>query len=572
MKYGMVLKMVMIAKGVLTFGVLLHFGASAQAQHIWGNLSGVDRLWEDAENWEDDNLPFNPALQEVRFSLSISGTSRTVNLGSDQMVNAGLLVNTSSSNTARFFFNLGGNTLTISGSNLLFSHGSNGSSGTPLATTFENGTVQLGTAGAGNAASLIINRTGSYGGGDNPIITRFLPGSTLNTFNTTSIEVAANNANYGHRFTLDLSAATLVSGAEANTLKVNEDIQAGVLVGGNTRAYKSGLIQLGVVEHVNIGQDLILGQSGRTAEGVAYATGELQFATQSQAANLTIGRDLRLGVGANATGTITNQPDSLNVAIGTDTMRGGVLYVGYKNLTVVDSDPVSSTGNFVTKGGVFSAYITELRVGQNNDSANAGQATGTLDFSASTLTTLDISGDAIIGQGQDAEGILRLSGGEARSSTLLVGHGVTGTRGARSELSLNGTSWVVEDALLVGSLGDIHITLASGGLGGLDLGSDASLAFDLTSIAAGGKITVVFAEDTPAWGIRAEGNKLAVFEQYLNNGGFVAIGDFGNLVSVWTEGGYTYYGVIPEPASAVLGMAILILAAGGWIRTRKTVR
>lgn len=541
----------------------------ASGQYIWTNngSSGTPKPWEDPGNWDTNGVPNNPATQEVRFD-GTSGAIYTVQLNSDKTLEAGMLVVAGTSTTPHITMDLNENSLIFSGGSLIMNPRSTGNTASRTLLTFRNGVVQLGTGSTGaTASSLVLGLDGDAIAGSvtDTIRMVFDDGSTLNTANTSHIHVASSDNTRLQNITLDLSEANLVSGTQEKTLAVTGNIAIGertnTAAASNRNRY--GTLRLGVLEHLQVGGSLIVGQSARTNNvATTENRGELHLSTSEdqETMNMSIGDDLRIGVGASSEGTI-HTPDTLNIAIGSETTRGGAIYTGYKHVTTSTAQG-NAEGTFVTKGGNISAYITELRVGQNNH-ATDGTATGTLDFSASDLDILNISGDAVIGQGLGGVGVLKLKGGEASSSNLVVGNS-TGVS-TDSVLELQGTTWSVTNTLHVGATGDITITLGENSIGGIDLLS--STASDFT-IATGGSITVIFGEQTASetiWGVRMAGDQLSLFEQYLEDDLFIGAGTYGSQASVFKDEEFTYFGVIPEPSTG----ALLLLSLLGIRATRK---
>lgn len=544
--------------GTLALCLLFHFGVSAQAQTLVNTSGAGVWSWMDGTKWTG-GVPGNPATQKVILTNGINGSIRTILLDiadPTQTLPYGLETQHGGGSTAgRFVLDLNGKKLIINGelATLSTSTGSTSNNVTIPIMTFTsdgatNGIVQLGTAG--NAASLSVGGGISTAAGDvsnGRILSMVFDNKvTLDTANTTSIIVVANSSNKVENMALDLSAATLVSGTNAATLAVQDSIAIGqqlAATGITSSRHKYGQLLMGVVEHLNIGKDLIIGQNARTSSTDFNANGSLSFSTAPAqgALDMHIGRDLRIGVGAGATGSITNTPDTLNLTIGSDTTRGGVVYVGYKNVATATGN---ASGTFNAKEGTFSAYITQLSVGRN-DHATDGTAIGTLDFGDSTLETLDISGSAIIGQGHGANGTVKLKGGEASSTSLTVG-GLTAGTGL---LDLNGTTWTTE-TLTVGSGGSIALTLSTQSEGGIDITTDADAAFTLN-----GLVTVHFDNDS-LWGIRMLGDHVDLLKGFVTNGRLVGVGG-----DVFKDDTYTYFAVIPEPSTALLlmlgGLAVM---------------
>lgn len=558
--------------------LLFAFSASLHAQtNTWNVLSGN---WTVDANWNPATAPAAVENNNIFFNSSVVANNavRTVTLniaGDTQVLTGGLTFYNSSTVGRPFILELNNKRLILDG-NILGMWGVNAvyTDSWRDVGAFRNGVVQVGTEE--NAASIQLGRNVEESNGFNATVTNgyrlfFGEGSVLDTVNTANILVAGTNTGASARtrkYALDLSQAALRSrDGEGNvvndTLKVTGSILIGNIeenqVHASANANNEGHVIFGNVQSIGIGQDLILGRYQRSAAGnntiSYYSIGTLEFAATnySQPVVVNVGGDLILGYGDRAIGEVKDAP-ALNLTVGSASERS-VIYAGFKNqshgTTLENGD---TSGSLVTPGGTFDAYLTELRVGVNTQTRAGGSTSGALNFSNSELGTLDITGDAIIGQGLRASGSLVLKGGTASSTTLSVGD-ATGAN--RSLLSLNGTSWTVSETFAVGALGDISLNVVQGVIN-MDLTSDDPLDF---TIASGGLINAIFNE-APAgslWAIRQLGDQQAEFAAFLSGSRLIASGDYANLAQVYFDGTHTYYGVIPEPS------VVLLFAAGSLI-------
>lgn len=572
-------KLFLLCRSSLIAATLLFaFSVSLHAQKTWSVLSGD---WTVDANWAPTPAPTAVEASNILFdSATVNNNAvRTVTLniaGETQTLTGGLTFENGSTASRPFILELNDKRLILDG-NTLGMQGQLGSSERDLG-TFRNGVVQVGTAE--NATSIQLGRDFAEA---NPSPSSnvvygyrlvFGEESVLDTVNTSDILVAASKtggAARNRKYVLDLSQAELRSrdgegNVVNNALKTTGSIRVGNMEENtiaNATTYKNeGRILFGNVQSIDVGGDLILGRYQRSSAGnntiSYYSIGTLEFAaaSYSQPVEVNVGGDLILGYGDRAIGEVEDAP-ALNLTVGSASQRS-VIYVGYKNQSHGTSFTNGDTsGSLVTPGGTFDAHLTELVVGVNTQTRDGGSTTGVLNFSNSELGTLDISGDAIIGQGIRAQGELHLKGGAASSVNLTVGD-ATGSN--RSLLSLSGTSWTVSNALSVGALGDISLNVMQGVIN-IDLTSDDPLNF---TIASGGLINAIF-DEAPAgslWAIRQLGDQRAEFGAFLSDTRLTASGGYGNLADVYFDGTYTYYGIIPEPPAfplVVAGVVALLL-------------
>ncbi|HWL52253.1 MAG TPA: PEP-CTERM sorting domain-containing protein [Chthoniobacteraceae bacterium] len=562
---------------------LMMGSGSLHAQLYWNATGPGPHDWSDTANWVDDTdeptAPLAPVeSRKIYFGASPGATaanSYTVRLdaeGGSQTLEGGMVFsgNASGSGTT-VTMDLNDQSLILNGGELGWWR--------EAATQYGGNTIRFeggGTlrVGAVLAASIDLGRRYASFSTANQTTNNTLvvgAGTTFDTANTSNIWVAANGENFHHNYTLDLQAATLRSGSQADTLKVANTIGAGVALATatNGNSSKNGVIRLGNLSLLEIGNDLILGQSNENKTGYSYGgtyQGELVFSPTQGTTPVTvrIGRDLRLGVEENSTGVIST-PEVMHLSVGSAETRGGKILVGHRAIVKTVAAERDAVGSLVAKGGSFNAYIEELSVGFNANThetegeSTAGTATGTLDFSSAELGVLDISGSARVGVGREAVGTLLLAGGEARSASLTVGN--ASLTAARSTLGLDETLWSVSGDFLLGELGDVHISLGSQPAG---LEVEGSFL-----IADGGVMTVDFSSlggEGFLWALKLAGEQQSLLEGYLLDGQLAGTGEYASLATVVQDGGYTYYGIaaIPEPGTYVLlfGGTLLGLAFG----------
>lgn len=542
---------------------LMLTGNPALAQYAWTNNtpSGTPKPWETASNW--DSMPPNPADEQVVFSYGYSSMdgSFTVSLASDKQLNNGMLFNWARSFGRLMTLDLGGYSLQLNGSEMLIEPRS-GTGGLVNFLTFSNGNVVL-----DNGAALTFGK--DYGAGvpeeGEAFVTQFDSTSIFDTKNASTISIATATGNNDQSLILDLSDAAMNSGETEKKLAVNNSLIIGTRSNsGNTTRTTRGLLKLGVVSEISIGDDLILGKNARRTSNLedtrAYGTLEFSDKLEQGAVNLSIGKNLLVGVGVGI-GTLDQTPE-LNVTIGSETTRGETIQVGVKTSGSNDgSGAGDANGNFSTgpEGGSISAWVTSLSIGRSQ-ATTTGSVTGTMDFGSATLGVLDVSGDAIIGQGTNAVGTLILSGGSASSAKLIVGDSTSSTR---SLVELNDTVWTVNDSLLLGAKGDITVTVNTTSGAGISLLSTNEADF---SILTGGVMTINF--EAKGWGLRMLGeNHADLFNSYLGSG-LIAAGSLSSQAEIYTDGGFTYFGVTPIPEPTAMWL-LLVAPLGILLRRRR---
>lgn len=553
---------------ILAGFVALLDGNQAQAV-TWTNYGAGSWNWTDTLNWSNGIAPQNPETTEVvipsAYSIPLSTLLINLNTGGDQVLKGGLTFQFATNWRWNPKLDMQGNKLILDGGSLRVAANST-TSGNIV--TFANGTLQLGTET--NSASVELGALFAGGAGVTNLTLAFESGAVFDTKKTSTILIAANNLNSAQQLTLDLSQATLHSGAANHTLALEGSLGVGQFentASSNARD-KNGLLKLGNLSSLSVGQDLILGQNRKINGSAAKAIGELQFlATNSGPVDFHVERDFRLGVGDDSEGRISNAPAVMNLSIGSkDTAPElrGVIYAGYNDKNQAGGNDSSAIGTLNAQEGTVSAWVKELRIGENISAG--GSAIGTLNLSGLELNTLNIGEDAVIGKGANAIGTLSLKGGEANSVNLTVGD-ATGL--TDSVLTLNDTHWTVGGKLLIGSLGEINVTVA-GQPSGIDLVSDNYLNFVINT---NGVIIVNFeseADSQVLWGLRMAGDQKNLFDGYVADGLLVGGGTYGNAAEVLYDGNYTYF-AIPEPKGSFLffmGIFVLLFLRFRTLRTR----
>ncbi|HWL51880.1 MAG TPA: hypothetical protein VNQ90_05570 [Chthoniobacteraceae bacterium] len=540
---------------------------SSHAQYLWNqHTADQEYLWSNDANWLHDataEAPGNPESEEIQFVRSIAAgqTSYTVVMDQgDQVVTGGVLFSQGTSSAGTLTLDLNEHRLTVGSGRMFFNPGSGGDRTVAL---FRNGTLQFGQGS--QQADLILGGNSAAGNAANVITVA--SGNSL-TFDSTGLNhlLIASPSGYdnNNNLKLDFSTASFVSGGQSDTLTLAGTLSLGRADGASApitgARHRKGELDLGVLATLSIGEDLVLGESNRTSSNInADSVGILRFSTAPEQGSLTmtVGRDLRIGVGVNTTGSVLDVPDELHLKIGSAEQRARRVLIGYKPAAEANARG-NAAGSLTAGSGTLEAYLEEFRVGQNNHAQD--QATGSFDFRDATLSVLDISGDAVIGSGANAVGKVWLHGGEASSLHLTVGDTAVGDPADRSLLHLEQTAWSVTSSLTVGSNGDLQIVLGEDGNGGLDLLFDDPASL---TIADGGIISIDFGglpQGSNVWGLRMAGDQVSALKLLLGSR-IVGLGAHGEEAALFTDGSHTYYGfaVIPEPRAWSLALSSLAL-------------
>ncbi len=168
-------------------------------------------------------------------------------------------------------------------------------------------------------------------------------------------------------------------------------------------------------------------------------------------------------------------------------------------------------------GGTFNAYLTELAIARNTDTAE-GPAPILFDLSGVTNGTMQISGSMIVATGYAGRATVKLPAIDVSVARLQVGSSglnstgivmLAGTRfGVTQSVALNAPTAAAKSEIL---------TTVSGTSGGLDLASGATLTV------GNGLIHITFAASSTDrtsfyWGLRWAGSKTAALQTLINDG------------------------------------------------------
>ncbi len=537
--------------------LLTPFPTMAQGTKTWTNTSvAAPHLWSQSANWADGNAP--EALESAEIFIDSFNRSpvaeRTIQLDRpEQVLRGGLRFQFTGWSNLSTRIDLNGGRMTLDGGGLYF-NGSMSAVTTRPTVSFTNGTLQLGTAE--NSSVLEVGKMIAGFGSMADTALVFGSGATFDSRNLAAIRIISEPVSYAQQFTLDLSQATVATGSTAGVLTTGT-LEAAVYTATAITAGRSreATLRLGTMERLEVTGDLQLGVSAVTTTNAATTfSGTLLFTdTQAGPLEVNIGRSLKVGVGIGGKGSLRDLPGQSAIRVGRAEMQTherGVLQIGFSHLTPTLASRAAAEGEVISEGGSFSAYISELRIGENRSSVGKGAALGTLDLGKATLSTLSVTGDAVLGSGHEAQGRLLLRGGVASSASLSIGNATLEAEGraGRSLLRLDGTKWEVAGNFTLGAQGDVEIIVGNHAAG-LDF---ATTTF---SIASGGKITLTFneaAQEGTLWGLRFLGDQSALLTSYQS--AITTDGDYGNLATIFYDGSYTYYGLqqVPEPGSVVL--------------------
>lgn len=156
----------------------------------------------------------------------------------------------------------------------------------------------------------------------------------------------------------------------------------------------------------------------RCGTGNVYLNDTGGVITNLQVQNLTFGN-----------GTLVMKNGS-GTTIGSSINRGSLLMVG-------GGVGGTEAANLAPTGGTFSAYVTNMVLGQ-------AAGVGTLNLTNTTLQALDVSGTATIGNSGSGKGIVYLGPGSASFTNLVIGVGTTATGNL---LQLAGTTLTIGNGL-----------------------------------------------------------------------------------------------------------------------------
>jgi len=471
-----------------------------------GATAPDDKRWARGFNW-DGGLP--PAVD-----TNATATFATAGLGENEIAvnrevgNLEVLNRETQETTGKHTFDLGENRLTIKqgmrvGQNLsvpdiTLSHAE-----------FVGGTLQIGTDTQG--ANLFIDSTGPRS--PTYLSTMVLNGTALDAnFNTLRIGYNDTDRHISSGGTLDLTEATIAGG----TLRAH-DLQ---VAAGATNTFPAGYLLVGEdsgLQHIIVTGELRISHGHRSGVG-------------------------RFGDPANG----DKLPPDVSITIGSEASPGRML-VGNNEHAEHAYDGYLAASD----GGVFTAYLTDLRIGKAHPTALGG----TVDLAA--MDSCLVHSDRIeIAQGpphhgtypsrEESGGIgtLRLPQGEVFVDDLWIG---TGTGRSTGLLELNNTVCTVSTSLKIGceqaeSIDTIRVNLY-GKPAGIDLAEGA--AFDVGS---SGTIELNFLADNESeetyWALRWAGNKSDELQALKDAEKLVWDDtDITAPVGIYYQDGFTYVGV-----------------------------
>ena len=386
-----------------------------------------------------------------------------------------------------------------------------------------------------------------------------------------------------HKLTMETRMDVVVDGVDGRDLVGNVTVQNGTLQLGQSPGNRAVALRVGVnlgragepTATLNLTNATLDAYVNTALIGYNYGPGGAGLGNEAHGTvnladtNATIvAQTMYVGGGGRATsGTVT--VDGGAVQIGQSGNRT-TLRIGYEHLYQYGS----ATGSFTALGGgeTVTAYLDELHVGRNNQSNGGG--VGTLDLRNAALTTLDVDGNVLIGNGsqQNSKGYVYLGPGWANiTGDLIVGDTESGTDGL---LELFGATVAVDGTLDINATGEVQ-THVLGASAGIELSSSID-DFELMHI------MFEAAPTGSGWyyGFKVAGNVQTYLENlntagdltWATSGGAAGL-DIDILYDVDTDA--TYVGthvisesVIPEPATmCALGLAITAL--GGYVRKRR---
>lgn len=423
---------------------------------IFNQTAAGTHNWTDTANWADGNAPAATETETVRIWQESTNERTLVLNRMNQVLQGEFQLSVGNATGNRLTFDLDGHTLVNEG-NLVTMVNNTNSGGLAIPLTITNGSFQFGTS---IGASDLLVGTSRWNGDERTIL--WTADSVLDATNLDNFDMASHTGNNLRRNVIfDLSAATVNSGATSNALIVNDSINIGRILSISStndglqrgQLLLPGSVTLVQADNVRLGETIVsdVEDSSVGAEGV------IDFGGGSTATTLAVANDLSLGFGHQGVGSLDDLPDTFHLTVGTSSVRGGEIRLGYKDRVNASETKQNVEGTINSNGGTFNAWITNLRVGQNTQTE--GSSIGTLDMAAAALGTLDVSGGIFVGVGDNATGDLRLNDGTVTADSITVG-----TAGGTGELHLSGTlSLGAVPTITIGAGGTLDVSAVTGG-------------------------------------------------------------------------------------------------------------
>lgn len=358
----------MIRKRVIGCVALVILAAlTGRAQNYEWTGAGGDDSWGTANNWTNNAVPAAVFTGRVAFVAADLGgtnkleTGRTV-VGTVGSLTQGLRYNIGAANTnLTHTTDLDGNTLVLNGGSLQVGYGTNNSS-----VVIQNGTLQLGGLVAADVYVGVVVSSTSWFTGNALRVT-----ATINATNLQSIFVARNSSGndpavHGH---LDLSGATIRSGADADVLRLKGDLWVGYGGGALAGRYYKGTVLLPAsLKSLDV-RDLFVGHD-------RSSIGTLDFGSGSALTNLNVRGNFGLSDWTGQ-GFLLNLPSNIVFTVGTNSGLNTFVMAHMVNSSLFQN---TTTGTLVLTKGRFIGRLSDLTLGYNA-SGNPGVQTALLDLS-----------------------------------------------------------------------------------------------------------------------------------------------------------------------------------------------
>jgi autotransporter-associated beta strand protein len=429
--------------------------------------------------------------------------------------------------------------------------------------TINGGTVLLNDTGLGgdlNAASIVVNNTGTFHFGDTGGVNPDLPANTVITVNaggtarfTIGEDYGAFNLNggtYNSNVNNNLGqTSTLQSGTIGNINSVNGSIAGAGLVQKTT----SGTVTItGVALNgtggLNIDEGTLSTDSGIGGSGIIRIGNVAAATLEYRGAAATVSRNITLdtfggNVGVSATGGIYTLSGVLSgngtltkSGVGTLVLSGANNYVG---TTAVNSGTVLVNGNSSAATGA----ITVTNTGTLGGSGTIGGA-----------TTVQSGGRIVGGNGTDT-GTLATQNVTIQSGGILAAN--IAASGTSSNLNVAGNTLNIATGSILNLTGLTGFTNASNGTYTLATLTGNTLQLDGAATTDGQQFGT-FIQGTGASG--AVTIDMSNFGQTLANGDKLTLSRTGNSLILT-------FVAVPEPAT-IFGASLALIAVGGLIRRR----
>lgn len=405
------------------------------------------------DNWSDDGSPAGDTIVFGNTGTAASGTTNTVD--ADTAIGALTYASYGASAVHTTQIN-SGVTLTASGA---FTVGQNVSGTSPTTVYIKGATPGVGTLKVNTAANVTI---GTYWDWNGRNITLDMSG--LGTFNATAATVSVGyTGGNGGQVTWKLAGSNTIT---ANTLQIAYWSQPHYLYLGQTNALNVNLIGVGYESNASVGTIAF-------AAGLTNPTVTIRSRDGVGRANLTLG-DGTQGTNGDCRGTLDFGTTGL-----VDALLGTVILgVGQGG-----GQSAGGTGTLTVNNGTIDA--TSMLLGRSQG-ANTSEGRGNLNIGGTAAVTVGALTLADRDNTGSATGVVTLSGGTLRATTIQKGDG-TGTR----TFSFNSGTIGNKSGTDLTITADVPLTLLTAATHAFDVenGRTATVSSAISGLAGTGGIT-----------------------------------------------------------------------------------